>query len=381
MKTKPFTFDRVVRMLIGLTVLFLLFLLIKRLSGVLLPFVIAWLLAYLLNPVVVFFQYKLKFKNRVLSVVSTLVLFIALTLGFIGFLTPIISAEVQRLSDLIVKYSRGLTLNKLIPVSVQNDIQQYLSQLDIHSIFRNEQVIAEIKRLAPQLWNLVYGSLNFLFGLTVIVVVLLYLIFILIDYDKMSERWSEIIPPRYRKLVSGVMYDLKVAMNRYFRGQALIAFSVGILFAIGFSVIGLPLAILLGLLVGLLDMVPYLKVIGLIPSLLLAFLKSAETGQSFVGLVVAVLIVFIVVQSIQDLLLTPRIMGKVTGMNPAIILLSLSVWGSLMGILGMIIALPITTLIFSYYKRFVLEEPEAEKEDPQSLAGEIRKETEEKESK
>ncbi|HLP04604.1 MAG TPA: AI-2E family transporter [Paludibacter sp.] len=376
MKTRPYTFDRVVRILIGLTVLFLLFLLVKKLSGVLLPFVIAWLLAYLLNPIVGFFQFRLRLKNRVLSVISTLVLFIALLFGVISFLTPIIGAEVRRLSDLIVRYSQGLTLNKLIPPSVQNDIQRYLTQLDVQTIFQNEHMIAEIKRLAPQIWNLVYGSLNFLFGLTVVAIVFLYLIFILIDYEKMSQRWPELIPPKYRGLVSGVVYDLKVAMNRYFRGQALIAFSVGILLSVGFSIIGLPLAILLGLFVGMLDMVPYLKIVGLVPALLLAFLKSAETGQSFIGLVVALAIVFVVVQIIQDLLLTPRIMGKVTGMNPAIILLSLSVWGSLMGVFGMIIALPMTTLISSYYNRFVLHEPDTKNEDPRSVVGKIRKETE-----
>ena len=72
------------------------------------------------------------------------------------------------------------------------------------------------------------------------------------------------------------------------------------------------------------------------------------------GLCLAVVIVFVVVQLFQDLFLVPKIMGKVTGLKPAVILLSLSVWGSLMGIIGMIIALPLTTLIVSYYKRWVL---------------------------
>ena len=67
-------------------------------------------------------------------------------------------------------------------------------------------------------------------------------------------------------------------------------------------------------------------------------------------------IVFLVVQGIQDLFLVPKIMGKAMGLNPAVILLSLSIWGSLLGIVGMIIALPVTTLLISYYKRFVIRE-------------------------
>jgi predicted PurR-regulated permease PerM len=72
------------------------------------------------------------------------------------------------------------------------------------------------------------------------------------------------------------------------------------------------------------------------------------------------LAVFVVVQAIQDLILTPRIMGSAMGLNPAIILLSLSVWGSLLGIIGLIIALPLTTLLISYYRRFVIKETDEE---------------------
>ena len=149
-------------------------------------------------------------------------------------------------------------------------------------------------------------------------------------------------------------------MNRYFRGQALVALISGLLCAIGFYFTGLPLAIVFGLFVGVLTLVPYLKTIALIPGLFLAYLQSVETGQSFGSIILWVSIVFIAVQVIEDLFLVPKIMGKVTGLNPAVILLSLSVWGSLMGFAGLIIALPFTSLIISYYKRFVLKESSEE---------------------
>ena len=150
------------------------------------------------------------------------------------------------------------------------------------------------------------------------------------------------IPRQYRRPVLSILSDVQVSMNRYFRGQALVAFIVGILFSIGFLIVGMPLAIVLGLFIGLLNMVPYLQIIGFIPTILLCLLKSAETNENFWVLFAACLVVFIVVQLIQDLFLVPRIMGHVTGLNPAIILLSLSIWGSLLGIIGMIIALPLT---------------------------------------
>ena len=103
-------------------------------------------------------------------------------------------------------------------------------------------------------------------------------------------------------------------------------------------------------------MVPYLQVVGFLPTLLLCMLKSVEPGQSFWWLVFACVIVFVVVQLIEDMILVPRIMGHVMGLNPAIILLSLSIWGTLLGLIGMIIALPLTTLLQSYYERYILRE-------------------------
>jgi predicted PurR-regulated permease PerM len=114
------------------------------------------------------------------------------------------------------------------------------------------------------------------------------------------------------------------------------------------------MAIGLGLFIGLLNMVPYLQLVGFIPTILLAIVKAADTGENFWVIMLMALIVFAVVQLIQDSFLTPKIMGKVTGLNSAIILLSLSIWGALLGILGMIIALPMTTLLITYYQKYIV---------------------------
>lgn len=356
MNSKPYTFDRVVRMIIGLVILILIFLLIKKLSGVLLPFLIAWLLAYLLQPIVLFFQFKLKFKSRIISIFVTFLLFISIVSVMLWYLVPLVYAEIQKLSQLVVLYTEGLNVNSILPPNLQDEVKRYLESLNMQTILHDQNIIEGLKKLAPQVWSMINGSLNFILGLTMVFIIFLYMIFILLDYEKISAGWYEIIPLKYRKLVMEIVNDLEVGMNRYFRGQALVALIVGILFSVGFSIIQLPLAIVLGLFIGALNMVPYLQIVGFIPALFLAFLRSTESGQSFGSVLLSIAIVFAVVQLIQDLFLTPKIMGKVTGLNPAVILLSLSVWGSLMGLVGMIIALPITTLMISYYKRFVLKE-------------------------
>lgn len=356
--SRPYTFDRVVRILIGLTVITLVFLLLRRLSNVLLPFLIAWLIAYMLHPVVNFFQYKLKFKSRVLSVITTLVLFAAAIGGFILLLTPLVEKEFTKLAQIIGAYSQGLDIDTILPVSWQNEIKNYFNQIDLQTILNDERIMGVVKKIAPKLWDFLNGSLSILVGLSVLVIVLLYLIFILLDYEKVSKGIFNIIPVKYRPLVAEIIGDIETGMNRYFRGQALVAFISGTLCAIGFYITGLPLAIVLGLFIGILTLIPYLKTIALIPAMFLAYLQSVETGQSFGSIILWVAVVFIIVQVIEDLFLVPKIMGKVTGLNPAVILLSLSVWGSLMGFAGLIIALPFTTLIISYYKRFILKESE-----------------------
>lgn len=111
--SKPYTFDRVVRIFIGLSIFLLLFLLLKRLSSVLLPFLIAWLMAYLLQPIVNFFQYKLKLRNKALSIFSTFLLLAGIITGLSILLIPMISSEIQRMIELISLYVQGVDINSI----------------------------------------------------------------------------------------------------------------------------------------------------------------------------------------------------------------------------------------------------------------------------
>jgi predicted PurR-regulated permease PerM len=156
------------------------------------------------------------------------------------------------------------------------------------------------------------------------------------------------------------MQDVERELNNYIRGQSLVALTMGILFCIGFTIIDFPMAIGLGILIGILDLVPYLHTFALVPTVFLALLKAADTGQNFWVILAMAVAVFIIVQVIIDMIVTPKIMGKAMGLNPAILLLSLSVWGALLGFIGLIIALPLTTLIIAYWQRYVTREHENE---------------------
>jgi len=353
---KPFTFDRVSRIVFSVLMIGGWIYLLAVLKNALLPFLIAWLMAYMMQPFVRFFQYKLKFKSRVLSITAVLVSLAGLLILLYQLVVPSIIDEIQGTFQLLQTHQGNPENIPLIPESWRIYIVNQMDLLHLSELVSRENLLNTLKQIAPRMWTLLSSTFSLLFSVTILFVVMLYFIFILLDYEKIAEGWIKLIPERYRPFAQGLAEDVEVSMNRYFRGQALIALCVGVLFAIGFKIIDFPLAVSLGLFIGFLNLIPYLQTLGLIPMLLLSLLKAAETGGSFWLIFGSALLVLCVVQGIQDLFLTPKIMGKAMGLNPAIILLSLSIWGTLLGFVGLIVALPLTTLSLSYYKRFILME-------------------------
>lgn len=354
MERKKITFDSFIRGVILGVIIIGLLMLLKRLSSVLLPFFIAWLIAYLVYPLVTLFQYKLKFKNRIVSIFCALFTILIIGAGAFYLLVPPMIQEFGRVQALLIQYFSHGTYNSNVPTSLSEFLRDNIDAKFITELFNKENLLDALKEAVPRLWSLLSDSIDLLFSVFTIFLILLYVIFILLDYESIAEGWTHLVPIKYHPFTISILNDIKTGMNRYFRGQAFVALCVGILFSIGFLIIDFPLAIGLGLFIGALNMVPYLQVIGFVPTIVLAILKASDTGGNFWIIIASAIAVFIIVQAIQDGFIVPRVMGKITGLNPAIILLSLSIWGSLMGMLGMIIALPLTTLMLSYYQRFII---------------------------
>ena len=355
METKKYTLDTVVRGLLAAAIVVGVVMLLNRLSSVLLPFFVAWLLAYLLFPLVRFFQYRCRLRFRIVGVLcALLVVALALT-GFFMLVIPPMIEEGLVLKDSLIAYIEGHSTLSNVPGQIQEWIREHTDVEQMKQLITQDGFLNGVKEAMPKVWDVVSQSFSVLSSLLSLTMILLYTVFILLDYEKLTKGWPNLLPLRYRGFAQQLAGDVADSMNRYFRGQGIIAFCVGVLFSIGFLIIDFPMAIGLGMFIGLLNMVPYLQTLGFIPCAVLALAKSVETGQNFWLIMLLVLAVFAVVQTIQDGFLTPKIMGKVTGLNAAIILLSLSIWGSLLGMLGMIIALPLTTLLLSYYQRYVIK--------------------------
>jgi predicted PurR-regulated permease PerM len=353
---QEFTFDRVIRLAIGAAVIAGLIYLLGFLRSVLTPFAIALLLAYLFNPLVSAIQQRI--RNRPTAVALSLLLILGIATAAIVLLVPILVREFAALGGLLRQAA-----NLQLPGWVQNwfpnnrwaDMVQRLSEPDVQNFFTTERLWqwAEtgLQKAVPGAWKLLSGAASIVVGVIGLGIVLFYLVLLLIDYDHFHAAWPAMIPEDYRAATLEFLAEFAEGMRRYFRGQTAVASIVGILFASGFALIGLPMGILLGLFIGLLNMVPYLQIIGVVPAFLLAALGALATGSNVWGALGLCAAVFIVVQAFQDLVLVPRILGRSLGLNPVAILLSLSIWGRLLGVLGLLIALPMTCLLLAWYRR------------------------------
>lgn len=353
---RPYTFDRVVRILITIVTLLAAIWLIDTLKAVLLPFCVAWLVAYILEPFVQYNKRLLGVRKRWLPIFMTL-FEVALLIVAIGiFIVPSIMTETHQLADFVRKYSVSSSNIPFVPQGVHDFLRQYI---DFESLSK-ELTRQDLKSIIDAAGSFIAGGYDIIIGVFNWFIVILYIVFIMLDYERLMLGFKRMVPPKHRKLVYGIGRDVKSSMNHYFRGQTLVAFIVGILFCIGFSIIHLPLAIVLGLFIGLLNMVPYLQLISIVPTTILCLVFSVDTNIEFWTIWWESMAVYVVVQCIQDLFLTPKIMGKAMGLNPALILLSLSVWGTLLGFIGLIVALPLTTLLLAYYDMYITSREDGE---------------------
>ena len=352
MKQNEVSLGRFLRIVLIVMAIALSYIILDSLSGVLLPFAIAWLLAYFINPLVNFIQNRLCFKYRVPSIVTALLLIFLVIYLMALLIVPSMYEELYSLRHLTVSFLNENIKNSSIPAPVIEFFKELSNRQGLGEFLQQAGDSSLLSLCVERLQILLLGTLNMVGQVLTMCVMFLYLFFILLDFERLTKGWKPYVPRKWRGVVAKLWSDLVRGMNQYFRGQALVALCVGVLFALGFTIIDFPVAIGFGLFIGILNLVPYLQLVSLVPMVLLAVLKAANTGEDFWIIILSAFAVLAIVQLIQDLLLVPYIMGKRMNLHPAVILLSLSIWGQLLGVLGMIVALPLTTLILAYIRRY-----------------------------
>ena len=354
---KKYDFDRVVRMVLTLISVAVGIWLVNYLSPVLMPFVVGFILAYIIEPLVEWLQHKAHIKKRAIAVVLALLIVIAVITGLCWLIIPYLIDEFGAMSKQLAAYAKSSLRIPYVPAEINEFIQRYIDLEKINEIFSKQQWMDIANKVLSGAWSFLGGTMSVILSIVSWFIVLLYMFFILLDFNKLSHGLKAAIPAKYRRMALRIFGDVADTMSRYFRGQAAVSFFVGVIFAIEFYIIGLPMAIAFGLFVGLLNMVPYLQLISIPIAAFLCLVATAATGASFWVMFAWVIVAYIICQVIQDMVLIPTIMKSQMGLNPAIIFLSLSLWVYVLGFIGLIIGLPLTTLIISYYCEFVLHQP------------------------
>ena len=341
--------DRIMRLIIGLGIAAAIIWLIRYLSDVLLPFVVAAFVAYLLQPVVEFNRRWLHTRGRTIASIVTLLDLALLFAIFVYLFVPTIISEADSLGSIIRNVTSGRQSVPHEYRSLITFVERYASPAQLKAMLETMHIDEIVARGS----SLLEESIDVIMQVVGWALTIIYLLFILIDYPEIVRGCKLVFPRKYRPVAVSIVRDVKSSMQSYFRGQGLVALCAAVLYCIGFTIIGLPLAIPMGILVGLLYMIPYFQYVTLIPVAVICFIYSLGGHAHFLPMIGKSLLVYLISQSICDYIITPRVMGREMGLNPAMILLALSIWGSLLGIIGMIIALPATSLILTYYERYI----------------------------
>lgn len=325
------------------------FTVLKELQDVFLPVGIAAIIAYIFHPVVVFFEKrgKLSRSNAIFLLMGLLFCFL-IGAGF--WVLPKLYQESVRLSselpDKIVVWKGAVERS----IGAHPEVQNKLDELQI--LFQNEWPQWSQKSIA-YLWKGVKGvggTAGLILGLLFIP---LYVFYFLRDQASIEVSWKKYIPLHpspWKEEMAFVIGEVNRYLIVFFRGQVLVAIILGVLTSIGLMIVGIPYALILGMMTGILSIVPYLGIVlGLTASALIAFVQA---GGGW-GLVMGVGIVFSVVQFLEGFFISPRIMGERTGLHPLTVILAILVWSHLLGgIVGAVLAIPLTAtlrvLMFRY---------------------------------
>ena len=302
-------------------------------------------LAYLLDPVVDWFQRR--GASREGGIGAIFLGAFAVTLLGVLFLIPQLQDQVQEIQVRSADYLAHLDQH-LAPIAtfVKEKTGREIP-LEVSSLQRQapELVREYWPRLQGKVAAAASGLLTQGLGLVSAIVNLallpIFLFYLLRDWDRIVAAIRELVPPRYKTRVFRVAAEVDSRLGAFVRGQITVAGIMAVLYTVGLLIVGIDLAVVVGVLSGILFVVPYLgTAVGVVLGVLLALVKFGFAWQ-----VLGVLAVFGGVQLIEGSLLTPRIVGDSVGLHPLVVMIALIVGGSLLGIWGMLLAIPITAVL------------------------------------
>ncbi len=336
---------------LGLAVSALLIIFLYYARRVVIPFFVAFALAYLLDPLVDRME---KWKiSRTLSVVSLMTLFFASILGAGLLVFPMLRLQAESLAKNLPEYIQ-VVQNWLRPVleKVAGLDQAKIQDLLNEGMARfGELPLRVLTFVSSFLWDSLSNLFDMILMAANLVIIPVVMFYLLRDYDKIIEKILALVPPRLKESIVDTVSEIDRVLANFVRGQLMVAFLMGALYSIGLYAAGTPMSLFIGFLAGFANLVPYLGIIvGFVPAALLTYLQVQEWMPIF-----WVMGVFGVVQMLEGMVITPRILGENIGLHPVAVIFAVLLGGELFGLTGIILGVPAVAVLNVLLRRGILQ--------------------------
>lgn len=312
------------------------------------PILIAGFLFYLLNPLVNLLM-KIKVKNhqvsRTFAVAIVFLLLIAIIVSALSFLIPNILNQVEQLIQNMPEYIKSFQ-RFLTKVLQQKNLPPWIVDLtkDVDINAYTKEIEESLSGFAKNFMMSITSSIGSIIGMvtsvTVTIVTVPFMLFYMLkDGHKLVPTVTGIFSEKQANRIGELLEKMSETISKYISGQAIECLFIGTCTAIGYGIVGVPFALLIGIFAGITNMIPYIgPYIGLLPALILALSNSVRQT-------ILVIIVCVVVQQIDGNLIYPNVIGKSLDIHPLTIIIILLVAGNLAGLLGMLLAVPVYAVI------------------------------------
>ena len=334
------------REFLTLVVIALFLWLLYELRGIFIPLLIALILAHIFNPLVTFLEEKWGW-SRPLTAALLLAIFVFSVAGFLSWLGPLLLQQITDLVTRLPEYLRTLAITyNLDPGNILDQLERSLRQLQLDF----QQILAQIYKTTGHAFGLVttvFSAAAYL--IFSVALVLIYFFLLSWHFNRALQRFARYLPHSRRGRITEILSQMDEAVGQFFRGRLVIAMIMGVLLSVGWFLTGVPYWFFLGMLTGLLNIVPYISIVSWPVVILLKYAETitAAGGQSpsLLSIVLWPSTVYIAVQLLEGWLLTPWIQSGQTNLSAATIIIVVFIGAGLAGILGMLLAIPLAACI------------------------------------
>ena len=376
--------NRTIRILIGAIIFLYMAWFVSLIATILVPFAIALILAYIFDPVVTFLEKKGWSRSK-----GSLLLIASLLLGFIIILLFVIPALAQEITGFVSQIPQIQTkiieiFNMLKNLKGTNVPEQFkwiqkISEYEIPPEFQDlgnsliKKVEESIPQVANKAWSFLTGAfssiLQFILSILSLIIIPVLTFYMLKEMNNIKDFAIDLVPAKNRKFVISICHDINIALSIFLRGQLLIASIVGILTAIGLFFIGIKFSLLIGLLAGASNVVPYL---GGIVTVSTSILMALFTENPVVSIIL-VIALSSGISFLENSFLSPKILGESLELNPLLIMLAILIGGQLYSFWGMLLAIPFTCVLKVFFDRWYKQYKSKEKDElSKEISGDIK---------